>query len=338
MSHKKMKGVTGQMKKFFKVLSYILGGVAVLVAAFLFYFNSSYPKVDPPSNEKVEITPARIARGEYLAKHVAVCMDCHSTRDWSKFSGPPVADTWGKGGDKFSEEIGFPGTLYAKNITPASLSGWTDGEIIRAITCGVNKEGDAFFPLMPYLNYNNMSKEDLYSIVAYLRSLKPIENLVPEGSLNFPLNFIVKTLPPQSYTPSPEPDKSNWAKYGEYVTKMAACFDCHTQSVKGEYIMEKAFAGGAEFNFPGGVVRSSNLTPEKNTGLGSWTKEEFIARFKAMDPDSNQIPSVNMTDFNSAMPWTMYAGMNSEDLGAVYDYLHSLKPIYNSVVKWTPNK
>lgn len=326
------------MKKFFKILAYIFWGVAVLVVAFLIYFNSSYPKVDPPSNEKVEITPPRIARGEYLAKHVAVCMDCHSTRDWSKFSAPPLADTWGKGGDNFSEEIGFPGTLYAKNITPASLSSWTDGEIMRAITCGVNKDGNAFFPLMPYLNYNKITAEDLYSIVAYLRSLKPIENKVPEGSLNFPLNFIVKTLPPQSFHPSPEPEKNNPVKYGEYVTNLAGCFDCHTQSVQGEYIIEKAFAGGAEFNLPGGIVQSANLTPEKNTGLGNWTKEQFIARFKSMDPDSHQIPSVNMTDYNTAMPWTMYAGMTDEDLGAIYDYLHSLKPIYNSVVKWIPKK
>jgi mono/diheme cytochrome c family protein len=326
------------LKKLFKIFAYILGGITILVTAFFIYFNSSYPKVDPPSNENVEITPARFERGEYLAKHVAVCMDCHSTRDWSKFSGPPKIETWGMGGDKFGEEIGFPGTLYAKNITPASIGNWSDGEIMRAITCGVNKDGVAFFPLMPYLNYNKMTKEDLYSIVAYLRSIKPIENKVKEGSLNFPLNFIVKTIPPQSFHPSTEPDKNNSVKYGEYITNIAGCFDCHTQSVKGEYIMEKGFAGGAEFSFPGGVVRSANITPDKNTGMGGWTKEQFIARFKVMNPDSNQIPNVNRNDYNTVMPWTMYAGMSREDLGAIYDYLKTLKPIYNSVAKWTPNK
>lgn len=326
------------MKKFLKILAYIFGGVAVLIVAFLIYFNSAYPDVNPPTNEKVEITPARLARGEYLAKHVTICMDCHSERDWSKFSGPPKPETWGMGGDKFSEDIGFPGTLYAKNITPAGIGDWTDGELIRAITCGVNKDGDAFFPLMPYLNYNHLTKEDLYSIVAYLRSLKPIENEVPEGSLNFPLNFIVKTIPPKSFNPSPEPDKNDPVKYGEYITKMAACFDCHTQQVKGEYIMEKAFAGGSEFNFPGGVVRSANLTPDAATGIGNWTKDQFIARFKIMNPDSNVIASTSMTDFNTAMPWTMYAGMTDEDLGSIYEYLRTVKPIRNAVTKFTPNK
>ncbi len=326
------------MKKFLKILAYIIGGVAVLIVAFLIYFNSAYPDVNPPTNEKVEITPARLARGEYLAKHVTICMDCHSERDWSKFSGPPKLETWGMGGDKFSEEIGFPGTLYAKNITPAGIGDWTDGELIRAITCGVNKDGDAFFPLMPYLNYNHLTKEDLYSIIAYIRSLKPIENEVPEGSLNFPLNFIVKTIPPKSFNPSPEPDKNDPVKYGEYITKLAACFDCHTQQVKGEYIMEKAFAGGSEFNFPGGVVRSANLTPDAATGIGNWTKDQFIARFKIMNPDSNVIASTSMTDFNTAMPWTMYAGMTDEDLGSIYEYLRTVKPIRNAVTKFTPNK
>lgn len=326
------------MKKFLKILAYIFGGVAVLIVAFLIYFNSAYPDVNPPTNEKVEITPARLARGEYLAKHVTICMDCHSERDWSKFSGPPKPETWGMGGDKFSEEIGFPGTLYAKNITPAGIGDWTDGELIRAITCGVNKNGDAFFPLMPYLNYNHLTKEDLYSIVAYIRSLQPIENEVSEGSLNFPLNFIVKTLPPKSFNPSPEPDKNDPVKYGEYITKIAACFDCHTQQVKGEYIMEKAYAGGSEFNFPGGVVRSSNLTPDVATGIGNWTKDQFIARFKIMNPDSNVIASTSMTDFNTAMPWTMYAGMTDEDLGSIYEYLRTVKPIRNAVTKFTPNK
>lgn len=324
------------MKKLIKILAYIFGGIAVLVIVFLIYFYSSYPKVDPPSNEKVEITSARLARGEYLAKHVAICMDCHSERDWSKFSGPPKSETWGMGGDRFSEEMGFPGTLYSKNITPAGIGDWTDGELIRAITCGVNKKGEAFFPLMPYLNYNKITKEDLYSIVAYLRSLKPIENKVPEGSLNFPLNFIVKTLPPKSFSPQPEPDKNNPLKYGEYLTNMAACFECHTQSVKGEFITEKAFAGGAEFIFPSGVVRSANITPDA-TGLGGWTKEQFVGRFKSMNPDSNEIASVDFNkDYNTVMPWTMYAGMTREDLGAIYDYLQTIKPIRNEVVKFSP--
>lgn len=327
------------MKKFFKVILYIVGGIAVILAVFLIYFNLTYPNVDPPSNEKVEITPARLERGKYLANHVTVCMDCHSTRDWNKLSGPIIPGTLGKGGEKFGEEIGFPGTLYAKNITPAAIGNWTDGELMRAITNGVNKNGNAFFPLMPYLSYNHLTKEDLYSLVVYIRSLTPIKNNVPEGSLDFPLNIIVKTMPPKSFNPSPEPDKNNPVKYGEYVVKISGCFDCHTESVKGEYKMEKAFGGGAEFQFPAGTVRSSNITPEEISGIGKWNKEQFVSRFKSMDPDSMQIASVDINkDFNSPMPWTMYAGMTREDLGAVYEFLRTVKPVKNAVVKFTPKQ
>lgn len=327
------------MKKFLKILSYIIGGVIVLVVAFLIYFNSSFPKADPPTNEKVEITPARLERGKYLAHHVAVCMDCHSIRDWSKLSGPITPGTLGKGGDKFDEATaGVPGVLFAKNITPSGISRYTDGELIRVITNGVTKEGRALFPLMPYPHYNNLTKKDLYSIVAYIRSLEPIKNDVPEGTLNFPLNLIVKTIPPKSYKPAPEPNKNNPTEYGKYLVNAAACFDCHTQMVKGEYIMEKSFAGGFEFQFPGGVVRSANITPEPVSGIGAWTKNVFVARFKSMDPEKNQPLQIEMNDFNTAMPWTMYAGMTVEDLGAIYEYLRTIKPVKNAVVKFTFKK
>ena len=219
------------MKKYFKIATYILGGVVVLVIAFLIYFNSAFPKADPPSNEKVEITPARLERGKYLAHHVTVCMDCHSTRDWSKYSGPIAPGTLGKGGDKFDEATdGVPGVLYAKNITPSGISRYTDGELMRTITNGVTKEGKALFPLMPYIGYNNLTKEDLYSIVAYIRSLEPVKNDVPEGSLNFPLNLIVKTIPPKSYKPLPEPNRlqqlplQNWNTTRPYSGKNMAAW------------------------------------------------------------------------------------------------------------------
>ena len=327
------------MKKFFKVLGYIFGGVVVLIIAFIIYFNASYPKVDPPSNEKVDITQARLDRGKYLANHVTVCMDCHSTRDWTKFTGPIKPGTLGEGGEMFDEaNAGVPGVVYSKNITPAGISRYTDGELMRVITNGVTKEGEALFPLMPYMGYNHLTKEDLYSIVAYIRSLKPIENKIPDRSLNFPLNFIVKTIPPHSYKPSPEPDKNNPTEYGKYLVTIAACFDCHTEQEKGQYKMDKAFAGGFVFHMPAGEVRSANITPDQATGIGMWTKDQFILRFKIMDPDSNQITSVGMMDFNSPMPWTMYGGMNREDLGSIYEYLRTIPAVRQNVVKFTPAK
>ncbi|HPW86812.1 MAG TPA: cytochrome C, partial [Chitinophagales bacterium] len=111
------------MKKF------IVGGlllIAIIIAAGLSYLKLGLPNVGAPEDIKITATPEMIARGKYLANHVAVCIDCHSTRDWSRFSGPPLSGTEGKGGDIFSRDFGFPGNFYAKNITPAGIGHWTD--------------------------------------------------------------------------------------------------------------------------------------------------------------------------------------------------------------------
>ncbi len=326
------------MKKLFKFVGYFLGVIVLLLLAGFIYFNSKYPDVDKPKNVKVEITPERIKRGEYLANHVTGCMDCHAIRDWSKFSGPPKPGTMGKGGDKFGKELGFPGTIYAKNITPAGIGSWTDGELIRAITQGVNKDNKALFPLMPYLGLNHLTQNDLYSIVAYIRSLQPLENKVPETELDFPLNLIVKTIPPKTYTPSPEPDRNDPVSYGKYLVTIADCAGCHTPSEKGEPKPGMDFAGGQEFIFPQGTLRPANITPDNETGIGKWTKEDFILRFKSFDSDSARNMMVDPNGFNTIMPWTLMAGMTEEDLGDIYSYLRTVKPVNNLVVHFTPAK
>lgn len=324
------------MKKFFKFFLYGGAVIVLAVVVFIIYFNSTYPKVEPPKDIKVEITPERLARGEYLANHVTVCMDCHSERDWTKFAGPVIPGTAGKGGELFNEDLGgVPGTLHAKNITPAGIGNWSDGELMRLITNGVTKDDKAIFPLMPYLSYNNLTQEDLYSLVAYVRSLKPIENMVEESSLNFPLNFIVKTIPPEKFIPSEDVDRTDKVKYGEYLVKIAGCADCHTPAVKGEPLPGMLLAGGFEFKMPGGTVRSMNITPDEETGIGVWSTDDFINRFKNFDPDSSEFIPVKKGEFNTPMPWIMYAGMTNEDLEAIYSYLRTVQPVNHLVERFT---
>jgi mono/diheme cytochrome c family protein len=105
------------MKKFLKFLLYTLLVVFVLVGALLIYVKTALPDVGPPEDITIERTPERVERGRYLAHSVTICMDCHSTRDWSKFSGPLTAGTLGKGGDRFDQTVDMPGVFYAKNIS-----------------------------------------------------------------------------------------------------------------------------------------------------------------------------------------------------------------------------
>ncbi|MCZ7584017.1 MAG: hypothetical protein M5R36_12145 [Deltaproteobacteria bacterium] len=78
----------------------------------------------------------------------------------------------------------LPGTIFAKNITPAAIGDWTDGGIYRMITTGVNRDNGAAFPLMPYLSYRYADPEDVKAVVAYLRTLAPIENQTPPTKLD----------------------------------------------------------------------------------------------------------------------------------------------------------
>lgn len=324
------------MKKFLKFLLYLLLTVVVLIGALLIYVKTALPDVGAPEDLTIERTPERIERGRYLANSVTVCMDCHSTRDWSKFSGPLMEGTFGKGGDRFDQSVGMPGVFFAKNITPEGIERYTDGELFRVITTGVNKEGQAMFPLMPYVYYGKMDKEDIYSIIAYVRTLEPLTNVVPDSEPDFPMNFIINTIP-QPAQPQPRPDPSDQLAYGGYMVNASGCIECHTDVDKGQIIPEVSFAGGRSFGFPdGSVVRSSNITPDKETGIGSWTREQFVARFKAYADSAYVVPSVKPGEFNSIMPWTMYAHMTEEDLSAIFTYLQTVKPIANTVAKFTP--
>ncbi len=235
--------------------------------------------------------------------------------------------------------MGFPGTAVSKNLTPANLGSWTDGELLRAITCGVTKDNKALFPLMPYMHYNNFTQEDVYSIITYIRSLQPQEKEIPETKLNFPLSLLVKTMPIKSYTPASEIDRSDSVEYGRYLVTIASCSECHTQAVNGEPLPGMYLAGGRKFIFPSGTVTSANITPDVETGIGNWKKQDFINRFKLYRGEETHNIPVNMQkDFNTPMPWLMFSGMTDEDLSAIYDYLRTLKPVSNRINRFTPAK
>ena len=323
------------MKKFFKIFGYTLLVLILLISGVLIYVKIALPNVGPASALTVEYTPARVERGRYLANSVTVCIDCHSTRDWNKFAGPVIEGTFGKGGERFDQTIGFPGVYYSRNITPAGITRYTDGELFRLITTGVTKEGRAMFPVMPYQHYGQMDPEDIKSIIAYIRSLAPIQNEVQESVSDFPMNFIINTIPVKA-NPQTMPAKSDTLAYGKYMVNASACVECHTKVNKGKIIDGLEFGGGREFMLrDGSIVRSANITPDAETGIGSWSKEIFVNRFKMYADSSYKPQAVAAGQFNSIMPWLMYSKMNTEDLEAIYTYIKSVKPIKSTVVKFT---
>ncbi|WP_345950828.1 c-type cytochrome [Mucilaginibacter sp. PAMB04274] len=319
-----------------KIVIIILLLLAVVIASGVSYLKLAKPNVGPPPEIHVKNTQALIERGRYMAMHVMACMDCHSTRNFSQFAGPMVEGTLGKGGDRFGPEMGFPGTFYARNITPASLKDWTDGEIFRAITTGVTKGGEPIFPVMPYHAYGHADSIDVIAVIAYLRSIPAIENKVPASKADFPVNLIMRTMPVKASLQA-KPDTTNQLAYGKYLVTVAACQDCHTRvDDKGAAIAGTEFGGGRKFPMPGGDIASANITSDVSTGLGSWTEANFLSRFAQYRNANAAHRAVNPNEFNSIMPWTMYAGMKDSDLKAIFAYLKTLKPITNQVVKFTP--
>jgi len=320
------------MKRLLKITGIVIVMLLLGVIGIGAYVKIGLPDVGDPPDLKVDVTPERVEHGRYLANHVAVCMDCHSTRDWSEYAGPPKGNV-GAGGEYFGPEMGFPGKFYSRNITPGGLGSWTDGEIFRAITTGVSKDGSALFPVMPYANYGQMDKEDIYDIIAYLRSLPAVNNKIPTREPEFPFNFLINTIP-KSANPGTRPFRSDMVLYGKYLTMTAACVECHSQVDKGVIIPGTEFAGGRTFDLPGGTLTSANITPDAETGIGHWDMATFVQRFKQYSDSSYKSPKLGPTDMNTIMPWIMYAGMEKADLEAIYMYLQSLKPIKNPVVKY----
>lgn len=324
------------MRKPLIVIGAVLLIVLVLASGLLAYVKLALPDVGDPEDLTIERTPERIERGKYLANSVSVCMDCHSVRDWSKFSGPPMPGTLGQGGDRFDQSMGLPGVFIAKNITPFGISRYTDGELFRVITTGVTKEGRPMFPLMPYLYYGRMDREDIYDIIAYIRTLSPIESTIPESVVDAPFNFLIHTMP-QKANLQKKPDPTDELAYGAYMANASGCVECHSPVDKGQIIIERSFSGGRDFKYPdGAIVRSANITPDSETGIGKWSREQFIRMFKQYTDSTYTIPNVNPGEFNSVMPWTMYAKMKESDLSAIYAYLKTVKPISNTVIKFTP--
>jgi mono/diheme cytochrome c family protein len=324
--------------KALKVILYLVLTIVLFVVVALVYTKFALPKVKEATNLKVEGTPEQIRRGDYLANNVLNCVDCHSERDFSFFGGPIKKGTEGQGGHLFDESLGLPGKLYARNITPHNLSSWSDGEIYRLLTTGVRKNGEPVFSFMPYENYRHLDEEDLKSVIAYIRTLKPIENTVPESEINFPVNFIMRTTP-EDVQPAIKPSTSNQVEYGKYLVRVASCSNCHTQMEKGEFNMDLYLAGGRAFPLPGfGTVRSMNITPDHETGIGSWTKEMFVDKFKNPDAPHNKGLKVNKGEFQTMMPWPNYARMTNEDIAAIYAYLMTVRPLKNKVERFTPVK
>ena len=154
------------MRLFLKALA-VLGVLLVVVAGGgLAYLFANYPNVPPAGTVTLPTSPeaSRAASTWPSTWRSAWTAIPSATSPSSPARSRPAPS--GKGGERFDgPTAGMPGVLYASNITPAGIGEYTDGELMRAVTTGVARDGRAMFPLMPYPNYGRIAREDVEAIL-----------------------------------------------------------------------------------------------------------------------------------------------------------------------------
>ena len=316
-----------------KVVLWIVGAIVVVTGCVFAFLILKKPAMAAPSGIQVEITAARLQRGKYIFENLASCEDCHSQRDTARFSGPIEPGTSGRG-FVWPAELGLPGKVISPNITPdveTGIGSWTDGEILRAVREGVSKDGRALFPFMPYQQFRSMSDEDAYSLVTYMRRLQPIKSKMSVTQLDFPVNLFSKFAPQPVNGAVQAPAKTNRLEYGKYVATVGGCVICHTKMNKGRPVDGMEFAGGEEFTVGSWFVRSANISPDAETGIGKWSEDKFVTKFKGYaNLTFESAPRSVQANF-TIMPWMAFSQLEEDDLRAIYTYLKSVKEVRHSV-------
>lgn len=262
---------------------------AVLIA--YWQLNRTYD--NPVVDLNIASTPERVARGERLA---LVCVGCHA---------PDTAEV-PVGRDFLGQDAPPIGRFYAPNLTPAHLAEWSDGEIVRAIREGVHRSGRSLL-IMPSSAWRNLSDEDAYSIVAYLRSLPAQGIATRPNRLNalgavMSLFLPIREVQPHIEEPVLSPSRGPTAAYGAYVSSFT-CQACHGPDLLGNPDM------------PAPPLVAVPL---------AWSEEEFVHFIRTgLRPDGSSVDG-------EAMPWRDLSDLLNEDdeLRGVYAHLLEVSAEY----------
>jgi mono/diheme cytochrome c family protein len=292
------------MKKILKIAGGILGliivgilGVIILGRSRLYKsFDVQIPAISIPTDE------AARARGEHIASAIAHCGYCH---------GPDLAGTI------FANNPGTEGVIVAPNLTPGEGgigSDYSTEDWVAAIRHGINLEGRSVM-VMPSLFFNHLNEEDLGSLIAYLQSLEPVDNLLPEtkpgpmvyaliGAGPFLEGLSAHQIDHDAPFPDPIPAGAT-IEYGAYVIEISQCRACHGETLAGGQVSPSSPFG-------------PNLTPGGE--LGGWTLEDFTNVLRTgVHPSGRAI--------DTYMPWEFFRTMSDLEIEAIWSYLESLEAL-----------
>jgi len=261
----------------------------------------------------VALAETPVERGNYLVNSLLTCGNCHSPK------GPPQAIA----GKDFSGGLSWdepPFKVTAPNITQdkdTGIGNFTDAQIKTVLRKGVKPDGVPVAMVMPSGFYEIMTESDLNAVVAYLKTLKPVSNKVPDPIYKMPQGH---PIPPGADKPYTEAMLTDKVKKGFYLATISHCMECHTPfGERGRDFTNRFGAGGAEFPGPWGVVHSRNITSSKTKGLGDWTDAEIKrAITQGIRKDG--------TKLTGPMGFPLYAKMTEADLDAVVAWLRTVPP------------
>ena len=294
------------MRRVLKWVGIGLGSVFALlyVVSFIFYFvgrsriNDSYDV----QAEVVEIPESAeaIERGRQLVTAPTACLECHG------------ADL---GGDVVFDQAGLV-TIYGPNITSGRgsvVTGYTDADWVRAIRHGVNRDGKGLI-IMPSEAYQHLSREDLGAIIAYAKSVPPVDRESKKSSFGFGGKILTglglfgdpiaaEVIDHDDLPFQDMPEIGVTSEYGGYLVSIGLCESCHGDDLSGGSI----------------DPLSSNAPDLTRQGMaGRWTQDQFANVLRiGITPEGKQLD----TDI---MPWNLFTSLSDEDIEAIWLYLRSL--------------
>jgi mono/diheme cytochrome c family protein len=286
------------MKKILKWIGIVLGGliglIALVVVVLYFVGNARISRAYDIQPETVIVpTDAEaIERGRHLAE-IMGCTDCHGEN---------------LGGAEFFNDPAIA-VSYAPNLTSGKGGAgaeFTDADWILAIRHGIDPHQGRALLVMPAEDYRHLSAEDLGAVIAYVKSVPPVDSETPEPTYGFmgrvliaagafgqpfPAEYIDHSSPLQA---APMPDAT--VEYGDYLVRITGCRTCHGQELAGGPHPEP------------GAPPGPNLTP--GGSLSGWSEQTFLGAIR--------------TRQSEWMPFESLSQMTDDELKAIWLYLQSL--------------
>jgi mono/diheme cytochrome c family protein len=252
-----------------------------------------------------------VKRGDYLVNGILTCGNCHTPK------GPTgdISEKAFSGGLSWDE---LPFKVTAPNITQDKETGigdYTDAELKEVMRKGIKRNGVPVAMIMPSGFYEIMTDRDLDAVIAYLHTIKPIKNRVPDPVYKMPQGH---PIPPGGDKPFTEAMLSEKLNQGRYLVTIAHCMECHTpMGPRGREFATRLGAGGFEFPGQWGVSVSRNITSSKEKGIGAWTDDEIKrAITQGVRRDGSKL--------KPPMGYHYYATVASDDLDAIVAYLRTV--------------